>query len=80
VGGHVRKDERGTTVVYAELFTPDQERRRAAEAGDEARTISFLDRITVFNTAQCDGLADDMMAMAPPVETDPVLPQVCRGR
>jgi antirestriction protein ArdC len=32
LGGHVRKGERGTTVVYADRFTPDDERRRAAEA------------------------------------------------
>ena len=29
LGGHVRKGERGTTVVYADRFTPDDERRRA---------------------------------------------------
>ena len=30
LGGNVRKGERGTTVVYADRFTPDEERRRAA--------------------------------------------------
>jgi antirestriction protein ArdC len=75
LGGHVRKGERGTTVVYADRFTPDDERRRAAETGLEAQAIPFLKRFTVFNTAQCEGLPDDMMAMAPPVETDLVLPQ-----
>ena len=35
--GHVRKGERGTTVVYADCFTPEDERRRAAETGDEAQ-------------------------------------------
>jgi antirestriction protein ArdC len=33
LGGHVRKGERGTTVVYADRFTPEDERRRAAETG-----------------------------------------------
>ena len=75
LGGHVRKGERGTTVVYADRFTPDDERRRAAETGEEAQAIPFLKRFTVFNTAQCEGLPDEMMAMAPPVETDLVLPQ-----
>jgi antirestriction protein ArdC len=28
LGGHVRKGERGTTVVYANRFTPEDERRR----------------------------------------------------
>ena len=27
LGGNVRKGERGTTVVYADRFTPDEERR-----------------------------------------------------
>ena len=31
LGGHVRKGERGMTVVYADRFTPGGERRRAAE-------------------------------------------------
>ncbi len=75
LGGHVRKGERGTTVVYADRFTPDDERRRAAETGEEAQAIPFLKRFTVFNTAQCEGLPDEMMAMAPPVETDLILPQ-----
>jgi antirestriction protein ArdC len=75
LGGHVRKGERGTTVVYADRFTPDEERRRAAETGEEAQAIPFLKRFTVFNTAQCEGLPDEMMAVAPPVETGLVLPQ-----
>ena len=68
LGGHVRKDERGTTVVYADRFIPNDERRRAEETGDEAEAIHFLKRFTVFNTAQCDGLPEEMMAMAPPPE------------
>jgi antirestriction protein ArdC len=38
----------GTTVVYADRFTPDDERRRAAEAGEEPGAIPFLKRFTVF--------------------------------
>ena len=75
LGGHVRKGERGTTVVYADRFTPDDERRRAAEMGDEAQAIAFLKRFTLFNTAQCDGLPDETMAASPPVETGLILPQ-----
>src|SRR5437762_5690206 len=44
LGGHVRKGERGTTVVYADRFTPDDERRRAAGAGEEPGAIPFLKR------------------------------------
>ena len=75
LGANVRKGERGTTVVYADRFTPEDERRRAAETGEEAQAIPFLKRFTVFNTAQCEGLPDEMMAMAPPVETGLILPQ-----
>lgn len=66
LGGNVRKGERGTTVVYADRFTPDEERRRAFDAGEEARAIAFLKRFTVFNVAQCDGLPADIVPDAPP--------------
>ncbi|WP_150531526.1 ArdC-like ssDNA-binding domain-containing protein, partial [Staphylococcus aureus] len=42
LGGNVRKGERGTTVVYADRFVPDDEKRRARETGDEAQAIPFL--------------------------------------
>ena len=66
LGGHVRKGEQGTTVVYADRFTPEDEKRRARETGDEAHAIPFLKRFTVFNVAQCDGLPDDIATVAPP--------------
>ena len=50
LGGNVRKGEHGTTVVYADRFTPDEERRRAERDGDEPNAIPFLKRFTVFNT------------------------------
>jgi hypothetical protein len=46
LGGHV-KGERGTTVVYADRFIPGDEKRRAAESGEEAQAIPFLKRFTV---------------------------------
>jgi antirestriction protein ArdC len=67
LGGHVRKGERGTTVVYADRFTPDDERQRAAEAGEEPGAIPFLKRFTVFNIDQCDGLPKEIaMSVVPP--------------
>lgn len=75
LGGHVRKGERGTTVVYADRFVPDEERERARETGEEARAIPFLKRFTVFNAEQCEGLPAEIAAAAPPVETDLILPQ-----
>ena len=60
LGGNVRKGERGTTVVYADRFTPEDERRRAREAGEEPGKIAFLKRFTVFNCSQCEGLPEDI--------------------
>jgi antirestriction protein ArdC len=53
--GHVRKGARGTTVVYADRFTPDDERRRAAEAGEEPGAIPFLKRFTVHGPGNREG-------------------------
>jgi antirestriction protein ArdC len=66
LGGHVRKGERGTTVVYADRFVPSDEKRRAAETGEEAQAIPFLKRFTVFNADQCDGLPSGIATAAPP--------------
>jgi antirestriction protein ArdC len=60
-GGHVRKGERGTSIVYADRFTPEAEKDRARETGEDARAIPFLKRFTVFNVAQCDGLPPDLV-------------------
>lgn len=75
VGGHVRKGEKGTTVVYADRFTPDAERRRAEEDGDESQAIPFLKRFTVFNTDQCEDLPTDLAPSAAPVSEGIGLPQ-----
>ena len=40
LGAHVRKGEKGTTVVYADRFIPYRERTRAAETGDEPASDS----------------------------------------
>ncbi|MEA2905595.1 MAG: hypothetical protein QOI12_2982 [Alphaproteobacteria bacterium] len=75
LGGNVRKGERGTTVVYADCFVPDEEKKRAAETGEDAHSIPFLKRFTVFNTDQCDGLPEDVAKAAPPPPPDSIEPQ-----
>jgi hypothetical protein len=65
LNAHVRKGEKGTTVVYADRFIPYRERTRAAETGDEPEAIPFLKRFTVFNADQCEDLPADI---APPPE------------
>lgn len=76
LGGNVRKGERGTTVVYADRFVPDDEKRRARETGEDAQAIPFLKRFTVFNTAQYDGLPDDLAPPVPPPTPGLIEPRV----
>jgi antirestriction protein ArdC len=76
LGGNVRKGERGTTVVYADRFVPDDERQRAHDEGEAPRAIPFLKRFTVFNVEQCESLPADIAVSAPPVATHLILPQV----
>ena len=76
LGGNVRKGERGTTVVYADRFTPEDEKRRARETGEEPGSIPFLKRFTVFNAAQCEGLPEDIAVAAPPPPPGMIEPQV----
>lgn len=66
-GGAVRKGERGTTIVYADRFTPEAERSRAESEGGDPRAIPFLKRFTVFNVAQIDGLPERFAAQTPPL-------------
>ena len=88
LGGHVRKGERGTTVVYADRFIPKDEQQRATEAGDgEAeqetlrgsvsrpnRAVPFLKRFTVFNVDQCDGLPEGVCVGRAPLPEREAVP------
>ncbi|MGA7808776.1 ArdC family protein [Bradyrhizobium sp.] len=76
LGGHVRKGECGTTVVYADRFIPGSEKRRAAETGEEAQAIPFLKRFTVFNVEQCEALPDDIATAALPPPPGLIEPSV----
>lgn len=73
LNAHVRKGEKGTTVVFADRFIPYRE--RAAETGDEPEAIPFLKRFIVFNADQCEGLPAEIAP--PPVTLDDqlILPQ-----
>jgi antirestriction protein ArdC len=75
LGAHVKKGEKGTTVVYADRFIPYRERTRAAETGDQPEAIPFLKRFTVFNADQCEGLPAEIAPPPAPPAGDLVLPQ-----
>ena len=63
LGGHVRKGEHGSTVVYANRIT-------RTESGDDGqdveRQIPFLKAYTVFNVDQVEGLPAHFYAVAEP--------------
>ncbi|OAN62654.1 ArdC family protein [Sphingomonas sp. TDK1] len=73
-GGCVRKGERGQCVVYADRFTPEAERTRAARDGDDAKAVPFLKRFTVFNVAQCEGLRGGLACDAAPLPEREIVP------
>jgi antirestriction protein ArdC len=60
LGGNVRRGEKGTTVCYADRFTPRAEVERARDKNRDARQIAFLKRFTLFNVDQCDGLPEEL--------------------
>ncbi|RJE87163.1 ArdC family protein [Paracoccus onubensis] len=76
LGGNVRKGEHGTTVVYADRFTPEDEKRRARETGEHPGSIPFLKRFTVFNAAQCEDLPENIAVAAPPPPPSMIEPRV----
>jgi antirestriction protein ArdC len=76
LGGNVRKGERGTMVVFADRFIPDDHKQRARQTGEDAQGVPFLKRFTVFNAAQCDGLPDDIAVVSPPIPEGLMLPEV----
>jgi antirestriction protein ArdC len=57
LGGNVRKGEHGTTVVYADRFIPDDEKKGAHETGEDAQAIPFLKRSTWRNAKACRRLS-----------------------
>lgn len=63
LGGHVRKGEHGSTVVYANQIT-------RTESGDDGRDVErqipFLKAYTVFNVDQVEGLPAHFYAVAEP--------------
>lgn len=68
LGGHIRKGETGSTVVYANRIRKTE----TSDAGEEVeRDIPFLKAYTVFNVEQINDLSDDFRPQTPdaPVST-----------
>lgn len=82
-GGQVRKGERGTRVV---LYRPVEasDRKQPGETLEEdhnnkgERTMWIMRAFTVFNVAQCDGLAQAPVPAAPPRDAIPGAEQFVR--
>jgi antirestriction protein ArdC len=69
IGGHVRKGEHGSLVVYADRIRKTE---RDEATGEEAeREIPFLKGYTVFNMEQVEGLPQHFYGLAEP-RLDPV--------
>jgi antirestriction protein ArdC len=67
LGGHVKKGEHGSPVVYASTFKKKEQAEDGKETEEE---IPFLKEYTVFNAEQCEGLPKHFYALAePPKET-----------
>ncbi len=64
LGGHVRKGEKGSPVVYANTITKAE--TDEATGHDVERTIPFLKAYTVFNVEQIDELPGHFYAVAEP--------------
>ncbi len=63
LGGHVRKGEHGSLVVYASTY---QKTEHAPDGRDVERDIPFLKSYVVFNVDQIEGLPDLYRARPPP--------------
>lgn len=64
LGAHVRKGERGATVVYANRITRTEP---GGDGEDVERSIPFLKAYTVFNVDQVEGLPAHFYATTAPV-------------
>jgi len=62
LGGHVRKGEHGTSVVYASTFKKAEHDEETGE--DVERDIPFMKGYRVFNVEQIDGLPEHYYATA----------------
>jgi antirestriction protein ArdC len=70
VGGHVRRGESGTHIVFFKILDADDVRGAHQAANDEParRVIPLLRSFIVFNAAQVEGLPEALTAVGVPAE------------
>jgi antirestriction protein ArdC len=68
-GGHVRKGERGSPVVYANTFTKKETNDEGEETEEQ---IPFLREYVVFNAEQCEGLPGHYNEIAKALHAEPL--------
>lgn len=67
LGGHVRKGEHGSPVVFASTFSKTEE----DDSGESVdKQIPFLKQYTVFNAEQCEGLPDRFYKLRQTLNSD----------
>lgn len=72
-GGHVKKGEKSTLIVYGSTFVPKDEREKPEE---EQHRVPFLKRWGVFNVEQVAGLPESVAPLPLPVSLPDALEQV----
>lgn len=75
LGGHVRKGEKGSLVVYADRITRNEIDDATGE--ESTRSIPFMKGYTVFNVEQVEGLPGHFYAR-PPARSEP-MPRIERA-
>jgi antirestriction protein ArdC len=65
VGGHVRRGEQGTQIVFFKMHEVDKGSAVEAEADRDRRVIPLLRSFTVFNVAQVDDLPETLAEPVP---------------
>lgn len=74
LGGHIKKGEHGSLVVYASTFTKKEQSEDGQETKEE---IPFLKEYTVFNAEQCEGLPQPFYT--PAVVPTPGIEPIAKG-
>lgn len=61
VGGHVRKGERGTQIVFFKMHEFDKAAHPDSDGSADRRVVPLLRAFTVFNVDQIDGLPEGLV-------------------